>query len=792
MAELAFLLVVSIIVILIVVLVRISEMTGRVRNLEDRLSRLVREFNELKPTTEPSAPVVASARAEAPGTLSEPSLPPAPIIAEQPMHPPESAHAPAPLFVPPPAPPSRTREEWEALIGGKLLNRIGALALVIGVGFFLKYAFDNNWLSETVRVLIGAVAGFLLLAGASRSRTRGLLIFAQGLVGAGIAVLYLSVYASFNYYALISQPVAFVLMAAVTIIAFTQAFRYDSIAVSLLGWAGGFLTPFMLSTGEANEIGLFSYIALLAAGMLVVVMKKEKWAILEPLTLAATYVMFFLWYGQEYKSDNFALTLFYAILFWALFFVVDIVNSLRRVDVLVELRIVAAAFNAGLFYLALFLLINDDHHAWMGGTTLALGAVYFLTALAIRRARPDAGSSFARLMFTAVVLLALAPAIEYERFTIIIIWAVEAFVLAWCGRRWNFRFATISAFVLYALTAWSLLVTEGALFHRPAESFTLLLNMRSAAFALLAASMAATGFLIAKELPPGQRPQRAKPGIATVFHYGWSFLLFLLVTVETNDLFRNFMSGPGADQEAFSFQRYMTEALVWAFLAIAFGWGAGQRKLSPLLHSGIFVMFLAMGMAAIRGIAYTPVQQFVLLANYRVLATILVIGAALVMTSMLGKMKEMEWSRESADALRIFAVVLILVLLTGETRDFFEKSLSLLTGSGSGTTDSRTALENMKQLALSGVWLLYSISLMAIGIWRRRQSLRIISIILFGVTILKIFIYDLSFLETLYRIFSFIGLGAVLLVVSYLYQHFKDVIFKEQPKEEPKQEETLA
>ncbi len=215
------------------------------------------------------------------------------------------------------------------------------------------------------------------------------------------------------------------------------------------------------------------------------------------------------------------------------------------------------------------------------------------------------------------------------------------------------------------------------------------------------------------------------PGIATVLHYAWGFLLFLLFTVETNDLFRKFMSGPGADQEALSFQRYMTEALVWAFLAIAFGWGARQRKLSPLLYSGIVVMFLAMGMVAIRGIAFAPVEQFALLANYRALAMVGVIGAAFVMTSVLGTMKEVEWSRESADAIGVFSVVLILVLLTGETRDFFEKRLSLLTGSGSGTTDSKTALENMKQLSLSGVWLLYSISLMAIGIWRHRQSLRI-------------------------------------------------------------------
>ena len=116
--------------------------------------------------------------------------------------------------VPPltPEKPSRTREEWEAFVGGKLLNRIGAFALILGVGFFLKYAFDNDWISETVRVLIGAFAGLSCLLIAYRTQSKGLRIFAQGLVGAGISILYLSVYASFNFYHLVPQWAAFVLM----------------------------------------------------------------------------------------------------------------------------------------------------------------------------------------------------------------------------------------------------------------------------------------------------------------------------------------------------------------------------------------------------------------------------------------------------------------------------------------------------------------------------------------------------------------------------------------------------
>jgi uncharacterized membrane protein len=63
-----------------------------------------------------------------------------------------------------------------------------------------------------------------------------------------------------------------------------------------------------------------------------------------------------------------------------------------------------------------------------------------------------------------------------------------------------------------------------------------------------------------------------------------------------------------------------------------------------------------------------------------------------------------------------------------------------------------------------------------VGIWRKYRGMRFVAIGLFGITILKIFIYDLSFLETLYRFFSFVALGAILIGVSYAYQKYKDVI----------------
>jgi uncharacterized membrane protein len=919
-------------VVLIVVLVRLSEIGSQIRLLEEKLHKLSREIQKATSHTGTTPPV----QAHAPGTSkpeaftagTETATTVSAILPEPPIPPPEPERL-SPPVLPRPARPSRTREEWEALIGGKLLNRIGALALVIGIGFFLKYAFDNNWLSEAVRVLIGAVAGLLLLAGAAQSRKHGLLIFAQGLVGAGIAVLYLSVYASFNYYSLVSQPVAFVLMAIVTVIAFTQAFLYDSIAVSLLGWIGGFLTPFMLSTGEANEIGLFSYIGLLAAGMMIVVMKKEKWTIIEPLTLAATYFIFYLWYGQEYIPADLVPTLFFASIFWALFFLADVANSARQITTLQALRTIASAFNAALFFLALFLLIDRNHHPWMGAATAILGIIYLVTAVAMR-SRFTLENTFVRLSLTAIVLVTIAIAIEFTRFTIVIYWSVEAMVLVWYGRQWKLRFLLFSAFALYIVAILDLFNTAGAFFVDPIGGFVPVFNMRAAAFALLAASMGGSALLLAKEVrsSPGGWTLPATATAVRALHYGWCLVLFILLTVETNDLYRLWMSSPSdlgaetlawhrylieaivwaafgvaaawigrryslkpllvsgtlavmlaiglsliegpeylpierftlilniravsmllvivatfllgtflerikdggqysrvasvlhyggcllllvlvtteaadffnhmklhtpaADLTMLLFRRYMTYGAVWALLAVGLAVAAGRLKLKPLLYSAILVMFLGMGMAAIRGIAFDPVERFDLAFNFRTLTILLVIAAMFAMRAMLKRMKEFNVSKEIAETIRTFTVVLILVLLTGETRDFFEKKLELLGPLQGNMALSASDLENMKQLSLSGVWLLYSISLMGVGIWRRLRSLRVIAFVLFGVTILKIFIYDLSFLETLYRIFSFIGLGVVLLIVSYLYQHYKGVIFQKQTEEEVDPGESIA
>jgi hypothetical protein len=226
--------------------------------------------------------------------------------------------------------------------------------------------------------------------------------------------------------------------------------------------------------------------------------------------------------------------------------------------------------------------------------------------------------------------------------------------------------------------------------------------------------------------------------------------------------------------EILAYSRLMAFAVVWAALSLTMILIAQKTDLSKFRNSGLSILLLSVCIIIIRGIEYTPIASFQLILNTRFTCGLFVIAVLFIHQFLLASPSlENIWKKEILQAFQIGIIVLSLVLLTGETRDYFEQQIVSMQASG----ETLHHLNNLEQLSLSGVWLFYSLLLIALGFWRSLRSIRIIAFVLFGFTILKIFIYDLSYLETLYRIYSFIGLGLILLAVSYAYQRYKDIIF---------------
>jgi uncharacterized membrane protein len=749
--------------LVIALLVRVEKTAGRLTYLEFRVGQLEKRASPHgapasapAPSPVPSKPADSISLSPASTDIAPPAvLSPVPGMERQTLAPPMPA-------------PSRSKEEWESLIGGKLLNRIGALALIIGVGFFLKYAFDNNWINETFRVLLGGAAGVALLFLAARAHRKGFEIFSQGLVGAGIAILYLSVFASFNFYRLVSQPVAFIIMAGVTVVAFTQAFRYNSMAVALLGWGGGFLTPFLLGTGESNEAGLFTYVALLDVGILLVRIRKDRWIALEPLCLTGTFILFFTWYAEYYTADALAITILFLALFWGLFHGLDLYLERGTPAAGWQMRRLVAWANWFLTTVSLSIVVSRLATDSLPTAYAPLALLYAASAAIFIRSREEMTSPFLHYSLAAAILVALAIGWQFEKFALPIAWTAEAAILFWLGTALR-RDRLWQAGAVILLTAMlGLFNTAGAFSFQPIGSFRPLWNERAMAFVVVALGCATGSTLLRRQ----DRPYQAE-----IFQYGWILLLLVLITVEISDIFLAVSIGTGESARSHAlFLRLLTHGAAWGAYGLALLGASRMQYRRPLFFGGIWILLIGMLLASLRGIAYTPLEHFSVLLNVRVAAILFVV---LVGALALGWLKELQsktsWASRFRSPLRIAIAGALILLLTGETHDAFQKAI--VEASRGNLFELTDRLQNLEQLSLSGVWLLYSIGLMGFGLWRRLRPLRILAIILFGCTILKIFIYDLSFLDTLYRFTSFIALGLILLAVSYLYQRYRAIVF---------------
>ncbi|HEY2844998.1 MAG TPA: DUF2339 domain-containing protein, partial [Bryobacteraceae bacterium] len=268
----------------------------RLEVLSEALAQLVRRQRELEDRVR---------------RLESPAITPPPL----PNRDSDGAASVAPPVAPPDAVPNTN---LETTFGLNWINRIAVLTLLLGAAFLFKYGVDNDWFGPAARVALGAAAGLIALFSGHRLWLRNQIVFAQGIIGLGIALLYLSIYAAAMLYQLLPPSLAFVAMCGVTAGAAGLAVLYDSQAVAALAMLGGYITPPALSTGEDHPWILFSYIFLLNLGGLALA-RLRQWKALEPIAAIATIVLYAGWFNQWFSdADRLPATAF-AIAFYAQF-----------------------------------------------------------------------------------------------------------------------------------------------------------------------------------------------------------------------------------------------------------------------------------------------------------------------------------------------------------------------------------------------------------------------------------------------------------------------------------------
>jgi uncharacterized membrane protein len=272
---------------------------------------------------------------------------------------------------------------WEQFMGVKLFAWIGGLALFLGLAFFVKYSFDNNLVSPEIRVAIGYVIGVGLLVGGLVLAGREYSVLGQTLSATGVLVLYANIFASHAFYHFIGVLPAFALMVLVTAVAFLLAVRLDAQVVAILGLLGGFLTPVLLSTGKDNPLGLFSYIALLDAGLIGVVARK-RWNYLVLLAAAGTLVMQIGWTVNFFAVTKVFIAMSVFLGFEALFLLAFVVTD--RDDLLISAATIGMAFAPLAFTLYLLSFGELGAKPWIIFTFVLVADLGLLTLTLLRNA----------------------------------------------------------------------------------------------------------------------------------------------------------------------------------------------------------------------------------------------------------------------------------------------------------------------------------------------------------------------------------------------------------------------
>jgi uncharacterized membrane protein len=389
-----------------------------------------------------------------------------------------------------------SRENLESRIGSHWLNRIGISAVLIGVSYFLKYAFDNNWIGPGGRVTIGLLAGIAIVVWSERFRSRGYQVFSYSLKAVGIGILYLSLWAAFQVYSLVPGGVAFVAMLIVTAATATLALSQDAEILAAFALSGGFITPVLLSTGQNRELALFSYVALLDLAVLAMVAFKP-WRRLLILSFIGTLVLYVGWEGQFYNHGELNLTLGFATLFFAIFAIAPLVARSPENEgaVFAAVPFVLIFANAVVYFLQIYAMFDEVSKAQTAWFALALAGVYIYLSWRIeaRFGASAIGQNLKLLhLALAVGFITVAIPIRLDAHWITIGWIVESAVLLWVADRIHSELLNAFAVVALVLGVTRLLCIDD--YH----STQLIFNARMATHTLAVAVLGIVAWYASK------------------------------------------------------------------------------------------------------------------------------------------------------------------------------------------------------------------------------------------------------------------------------------------------------
>jgi uncharacterized membrane protein len=781
----------------------LDNLLRQLNNLEEKQSYFNKEINTLRfeiqllksKTTQ--EPVVQLSQPQTGSTTTKEIKPAQPaIIATEPQ---SNAQPIDPDWYKKRPPLSRPKTDMEKFIGENLINKIGIGITVIGVAIGAKYSIEHDLINPLTRIILGYLFGIGLLLVGLRLK-KNFESYSAVLVSGAMAIMYFITFAAYSFYDLIPLVMAFFLMVLFTAFTVVAALNYNNQVIALIGLVGAYAVPFLLSTGSGEVRILFGYMVIINIGILIISFRKY-WKPVFYTSLTLTWMIYGLWYFDDYEaSEHLGLALFFEALFFLTFYITFLAYKLLKKESFQKADIILLIINSFVFYGFGYGIL--DNHAqgeqFLGLFTLANGLLHFIVSVVVFRQKMSDKSLFYYIAGLVLVFVTLTIPVQLDGKWVTLMWAGEAILLFWIGRTKGLGFYELLSYPLMALTFvsllqdWSEVYSEYSYFtDDQAAKFIPVFNVHFLESLLV---IAAFGFIIWFN----QRHKPEKP----ILSERLSNLVRIIVPVMFIIILYNSIR--------LEISNYWDQLYYSSAIEVDSGQGFSNtinnqdlRDFESIWIINYSLLFLSVGLILIMKKLNNPILGTINLVLNGLMVFFFLSGGLLVLSNLrdsylTGATDENFHHGIFNLVIRYISLIFVMVNLAVSyfyiRKASFEKDIRILF-----TAFFHIAIvwilsselinwleiagsDQTYKLGLSILWGIYSLALIGYGIWKNVQHLRIMAIILFGGTLVKLFVYDVANLETIPKTILFVSLGILLLIISYLYNKYKHIITNENKR----------
>lgn len=779
---------------------KIKELEQKIGNLLYRQTVLYNEIklmesvlDELKKRNNLSSPAENTVRTPAETPVEKPIERPTEAPAEKTTETPviTAPSTPKPQFSLPTINRPKQPSDLEKIIGESWINKIGILIVIIGVAIGAKYSIENELISPLTRIILGYMMGIGLLGFGIKLKPK-FEDYSAVLVSGSISIFYFITYFAYSFYDLIPQALAFVTMLIFTAFGVFTAIKYNRVVIAHIGLIGAYAVPFLLSSGSGRVDILFSYMLIINLGILFISIKRD-WKTLHYSAFFFTWLIYGSWFADKSFYSSLqgyeALGIGFATAFFLIFYGVSLFNNIISKEKLDKINIILILLNSFIYFGFGYGIFNSNTKldTYLGLFTLFNAVIHFVVLFFIKSKKLADSTLFYSTLGMVFTFITIAIPIQLDGSWVTLLWIAQGTILFWIGKTKNIPIYEKISLPILGLSFLSLL--EDWSFYRYANNGDIQafwnINFLTGILAILG-----YGFVVylSRKHAETEENQKFSPFNAIKSFYLPALLVLTAYLTFRNEIAYYFnywlenssLKGKEISEiDDYSLYNYdinvFKNIYLIAYSLVFFGGLAllnfHKFKNKVLGISAIVIGLLTLlsaqtfGLEELGELRYAYInggsnEYFDVNFNYILVRYLLWGSVAFALWAIFKNAKSIIENTKFHIFLEMVIHISILNFLSNELVTWMDIA----------------GYQDIFKLGLSILWSVYSLLLVSLGIYKKKKYLRISALVLFGVTLAKLFLYDISNLSTISKTVVLIVLGLLLLIISFLYNKFKDKI----------------